>query len=477
MNGFVIFTDIKGYSTLNETQLRAFFDDLLKDLGEALNEHKNKSIIWNTWGDALFAIFEDGEPAVRLALAYRNFFRNYEFHGRGLPPLKARISCDFGEFFRFIDPFDNSRQNAIGRIINRAARIEPVTRPGEIFVSKDFKEAIDRLCIAEPNIRFGELGVLSLAKDYGELEIFRMYPAGERSQQQIDRLVKLDLSDVLPEPQQPTASEAKLLRALHEEVDGATLESRLASQKFAPTSSVFYIELAKICLSHGLYDRAVEFTKFAKSTSMQVDGIAIYPFKQYPPSDKVYANALSRLGEYEEAANVMYGMWRSGHKDADTLSMLAAQYKRRATHGLDGSLLNPIKFDTELLIRARDLYIEAFRRDISQYYPLINAAYLCFFPGSANRGMGIKLSIYITEAFSALSVDKFDDWWQASTVAEAEMLIGDIDQSLRLLKDAFTFFSVNKFQVDSVWQQVALFAHATDAHDEVRPILDLLRHI
>ncbi len=67
---------------------------------------------------------------------------------------------------------------------------------------------------------------------------------------------------------------------------------------------------------------------------MNVNGLKVYPYYLDFELLKLKANCLTRLGKYEEASNIMYALWHlcEGFKlnDTDTLSMLAAQYKRRA---------------------------------------------------------------------------------------------------------------------------------------------------
>ena len=78
-----------------------------------------------------------------------------------------------------------------------AARIEPITRPGEIFVSKEFKEAFMEQIGNRANVEFERLGVIPLAKSYGEHELFQMVKKYE-SKPIINKLFELDLPCALP---------------------------------------------------------------------------------------------------------------------------------------------------------------------------------------------------------------------------------------------------------------------------------------
>lgn len=55
--------------------------------------------------------------------------------------MTPRIAGHYGEVYIFEDPMLNNRKNAVGEHINRTARIEPVTFPGEIYITEDFVQA------------------------------------------------------------------------------------------------------------------------------------------------------------------------------------------------------------------------------------------------------------------------------------------------------------------------------------------------
>ena len=74
------------------------------------------------------------------------------------------------------------------------------------------------------------------------------------------------------------------------------------------------------------------------------------------------------------------------------------------------------------LQRAWEMYSEAFRQDMDDYYPAINAAYLGLI--GAERTKGRSLARYIIAEWR----DRVDeDWWTGSAVAEAYMLDDQFD--------------------------------------------------
>jgi hypothetical protein len=157
----------------------------------------------------------------------------------------------------------------------------------------------------------------------------------------------------------------------------------------------------------------------------------------------------------------MYDLWKGGQQDSDTLSMLAAQYKRRALHDNAGT---PRKTpDAELLACARDLYLEAFRRNLEDYYPAINAAYLCVLLGASDVAKGRTLAGHI---FDLWEKQAGKDWWLASTLAEALLLEQKYDDACRCLEQALGRCKPTSFQLEATRAQVALYQrYAADEDD------------
>ena len=135
---------------------------------------------------------------------------------------------------------------------------------------------------------------------------------------------------------------------------------------------MFLLEIADLEKKRGLYTESLTLVDHLEHLAIQVDGINVYPIRHRVRLLQIKANVLTRLGRYEDAADVVYGLWQAGHHDAETLSMLAAQYKRRALYAGNADF-DPETMNYELLHRAKNLYLEAFRIEIDNYYPVINA--------------------------------------------------------------------------------------------------------
>lgn len=173
MYGYVIFTDLEKYSTLKDEDLKIYYDKIVPVIYQKLKFYKDSATVWNTWGDAIVATYEKSEVAVNMALAYRDLFKELDFAEFGIRKLNPRIACHFGEFETKFDQVSGSL-NIHGTNVNLAARIEPVTVPGEIFVTKDFKEMVCTGFNLTDNVRFDDMGIVKLVKNSGERHLFRL---------------------------------------------------------------------------------------------------------------------------------------------------------------------------------------------------------------------------------------------------------------------------------------------------------------
>lgn len=173
MYGYIIFTDLEKYSTLRDSDLKIYFDKIIPVIYQKLKNYKDKAIIWNTWGDAIVAAYVNGEDAINMALAYRDLLNTLDFNEFGIRKLNPRIAGHFGEFEMLFDQV-SGKMNIHGTTVNLAARIEPVTTPNEIFVSKDFKDMACTGFDLVEGVRFDDMGIVKLAKNSGEMHLYRL---------------------------------------------------------------------------------------------------------------------------------------------------------------------------------------------------------------------------------------------------------------------------------------------------------------
>lgn len=454
---YLIFTDLKGYSKLSEEQTIEFQKVVCAELATQLGKFVEPDchIAFNTWGDAVYAVFESGELAVDFAITYRDFFKGRKLGDRKLEP---RIAGHFGPAHVFENPLNKGKTEVSGKHVNTTARMEPVTRPGEIFVTEAFKNAYESILThLATNVSFEALGILKLAKDHDDEPVFRIKDENEKPLV-LDKLIRADLSDVIPTMPDMTDEEQRLVKKLKtiSSVDSFTV--KLDKWERGNYGSLLLLELASKAKSLGLYERCLTLLEQADDVDMQVDGERVYAVRHLPEFKKIKANALTRLGKYKEAEDILFGLWHSGHKDADTLSMLAAQYKRRAifgksrTESIDNAM--PENLNTDMLKRACKLYVEAFRKNIDEYYPAINAAYL-YLLIDEEAGKGRNLARLILREWE---VTDEKNWYLAVTLAEAEMLIEDPEDALLSFQQAVKDHEPTLFQLHSTLEQIKIYA-------------------
>ena len=171
----IIFADVAGYSQLSEAAVRSFVARFSQRVSSLIAETPHPPINVNTWGDGFFFAFNEVEHAGCFALDLRDLVVMTDWTQFGLPEdLNIRIALHAGPVYVTFDPV--SRQSTFaGAHVARAARIEPVTRPGEIFASEEFAALSAADDVTAFNCDF--IGTTDLPKKYGS---FRLYSLTRR---------------------------------------------------------------------------------------------------------------------------------------------------------------------------------------------------------------------------------------------------------------------------------------------------------
>jgi len=149
----MLFADIVGYSKLHQQAIPDFVESFLGRVSQlaASSKHGPRSV--NTWGDAVYAVFDFARDAGLFALEITQLIQEAksdwlekglyweEYRGENEEPVKhpldIRIGLHTGPVVVHYDPLVR-RLSFSGAHVNRAARIEPVAKPGEIFASEEF---------------------------------------------------------------------------------------------------------------------------------------------------------------------------------------------------------------------------------------------------------------------------------------------------------------------------------------------------
>ncbi|MGE4063117.1 MAG: tetratricopeptide repeat-containing protein [Rhodospirillaceae bacterium] len=172
----ILFADVRGFSKLQEGQIRPFVAKVLGPLADAITALPRRPDLVATWGDGLHFVFGRAGDAAAAAVAAQRRFAEIDLLAAGLPDhLALRIGGHFGPVSEITDPFLGSR-SFFGTHITIAARIEPVALPGSIYVSEPFAAAL----ALEGGSRFRSdyVGQTELPKKFGSMRLFSLRDIG-----------------------------------------------------------------------------------------------------------------------------------------------------------------------------------------------------------------------------------------------------------------------------------------------------------
>lgn len=185
----MLFADIVGYSKLREEDLPGFWR-FMSALADHMQGAVLEPVLIESWGDALYVVHKTSRDMAAYALALTDAFRQFDSRDFGLPnPLSIRIGLHTGPVFNGRHPL-TGRAMVYGGQVNRAARIEPIGKPGMIYASEQFVAALvaeeslfEDLRESQSGFAFEYLGTLELAKNYGQQAIYLITRAKEEADQ------------------------------------------------------------------------------------------------------------------------------------------------------------------------------------------------------------------------------------------------------------------------------------------------------
>ncbi len=142
--------------------------------GISLNQEG--AIHTNSWGDGFVTVFNSAQQAVIFALEVRDTLHYFDWRAIGITrPLLLRTAVATGSVDWPFDPFQE-RVVGIGNVFAEAARIEPISRPGAVFVT----DTVSNICRERPELFFHPLGVHDLPKGFRRRQLFSAHWATEQ---------------------------------------------------------------------------------------------------------------------------------------------------------------------------------------------------------------------------------------------------------------------------------------------------------
>ena len=172
----ILFADVRGYTSQPENRLREFLKLFLGGVSRLVAESESPPVVVNTWGDALFMVFDEVLGAAGFALALESLLKT-SLNAAKNGHVDVRTSLHAGPVFAIADPV--TRQVGFtGTHVSHAARIEPLVEPGEVWTSQAFAALAIQ---ADPNrFRFHFVGTRNGKGGYGPVDLYRLAPGDLR---------------------------------------------------------------------------------------------------------------------------------------------------------------------------------------------------------------------------------------------------------------------------------------------------------
>jgi class 3 adenylate cyclase len=166
----MLFADVVRFSQLQERQVPSFVAHFLGAIGALETELKVRPAMKNTWGDGLFMVFWKAQNAICFSRALVERVGHTDWASLGLPPdLNLRVALHTGPVYVGRDPVTRHR-TCFGTHVNNAARIEPITPPGKIYVSQAFAALAAAMDLKDCPCEY--VGEMPLAKNFGRFPMY-----------------------------------------------------------------------------------------------------------------------------------------------------------------------------------------------------------------------------------------------------------------------------------------------------------------
>ncbi len=175
----LLFADVVGYSKIPEEQIEYFAPEFLGMISQLISQPP-RPVLTNTWGDAVYLVFDDPVAAGTVALRLLRAVQSGTWRTYLTAKMDLRIGLHTGPVTLCVDPV--IRQITFtGSHVSHAARIEPMVREGEVWATEAFMSYATianhaRKQRGEETLEFGfdYLGQIDFAKQYGRYPLFRL---------------------------------------------------------------------------------------------------------------------------------------------------------------------------------------------------------------------------------------------------------------------------------------------------------------
>jgi len=168
----MLFADLTGFGALTDKAVLTSVEHILKPLANIISTHHIKPRHLNSWGDGIFAIFDNVADAASVSIALQKRMQEVDYESIKLPAqLKLRIGVHYGPVTFQEDPVTGA-EGVFGSQIAYAARIEPLAPPGSIFASEAFAAALE--LEADCPVKSTYVGRHALKNAHSDIRLFAL---------------------------------------------------------------------------------------------------------------------------------------------------------------------------------------------------------------------------------------------------------------------------------------------------------------
>jgi class 3 adenylate cyclase len=167
-----MFADFPGFTRISEGKLPLFWSRVMAVAGSVLADYSGTLDFANSWGDAVFAVFNTAEAAADAGLALQAALLGIAPTELGLDrPTQMRVSLHFGPVYFGIDPITD-RDTFYGTEISRAARVEALTPPGSVYASEPLAAVLANTSSDKFSATY--VGKIDLPKGFGQYPLYAL---------------------------------------------------------------------------------------------------------------------------------------------------------------------------------------------------------------------------------------------------------------------------------------------------------------
>ncbi|TNF26174.1 MAG: DUF4071 domain-containing protein [Deltaproteobacteria bacterium] len=168
----ILFADTVNYSQLQDHEFLKFENIVFGIVKEMIDSGKYDVATKNTWGDAIYMVFDKIKDAGNFALELNEKMNEIDWYEAGFSmKMKVRTAVHAGPVHCSFNPV-TGQMHFNGANVCRAARIEPLTPPGQVYTSIEYAALAASEHIKEFQCVY--VGQMSMPKKYGVFPTFHL---------------------------------------------------------------------------------------------------------------------------------------------------------------------------------------------------------------------------------------------------------------------------------------------------------------